>query len=182
MKNYFEFYDLPISFLLDENNLKKQFLRNSKKYHPDFYTLESAEKQAEILELSTFNNEAYQTLAHFDTRLAYILRLKNVLSAETKGNDTLPQDFLMDMMELNELMMALEFDLDKAIYEKILTNVNNLQTELYEENNVFFSQYREDAPPQYQAEILKKIKNFYLKMRYLLRIREKLLIFAPQFE
>lgn len=182
MKNYFEFYDLPVSFLLEESNLKKQFLRNSKKYHPDFYTLESAEKQAEILALSTFNNEAYQTLANFDARLAYILRLKNVLSDEAKGNETLPQDFLMDMMELNEQLMELSFDFDKNIYEKVLNDVNNLQTKLYDENKTFFEKYSEATPPQYQAEILKKIKNFYLKMRYLLRIREKLLIFAPQFE
>lgn len=182
MKNYFDFYNLPISFFLDENTLKKQFLRYSKKYHPDFYTLEKPEKQLEILELSTLNNEAYQTLANFDARLAYILRLKNVLTAETKGNETLPQDFLLDMMDLNEQLMELEFEFDKKIYEKVLSSVNAFNAKFYEEIKPFLVEYSEDTPPQYQEEILKKVKNFYLKMRYLLRIREKLFIFAPQFE
>ncbi len=182
MKNYFEFFELPISFLLDESNLKKQFLRNAKKYHPDFYTLESSEKQTAILELSTFNNEAYQTLSNFDTRLAYVLRLKNVLSDETKGNEKLPQDFLMEMMALNENLMELAFGLDKSMYDSTLKSVNDLQTNLYETIQPLLGAYSENDPPQYQAEMLEKIKNFYLKMRYLLRIREKLLIFAPQFE
>ncbi|HRD80271.1 MAG TPA: Fe-S protein assembly co-chaperone HscB, partial [Saprospiraceae bacterium] len=61
--NYFEFFRLPLSFQLDEEALRKAFYANSKKYHPDFYTLESEEKQTEILELSTINNQAYHTLA-----------------------------------------------------------------------------------------------------------------------
>ncbi len=52
---YFDLYDLPISFLLDVKALKKKFYQLSKQFHPDFFTLESEEKQAEILELSTDN-------------------------------------------------------------------------------------------------------------------------------
>ena len=48
--NYFEFYKIPIAFFLDEKALKKQFYKLSKQYHPDFYTLESEEKQAEDVE------------------------------------------------------------------------------------------------------------------------------------
>ena len=74
--NYFEFYKIPISFKVDEEGIKKQFYRYSKEYHPDFYTLESEEKQAEVLQLSTLNNEAYQTLSNQDRRMKYVLQLK----------------------------------------------------------------------------------------------------------
>ncbi len=56
---YFEFYKIPLSFKVDKAALKRQFYALSKQYHPDFYTLASEEKQAEILELSTLNNKAY---------------------------------------------------------------------------------------------------------------------------
>ena len=79
--NFFEFYEIPISFKVDEDALRTIFYSNSKKYHPDFYTLESDEKQAEILELSTLNNEAYKTLTDFDKRMKYILKLKGVMEA-----------------------------------------------------------------------------------------------------
>ena len=62
--NYFEFYDMPESFTLDEALIKKKFYELSKEYHPDFYANEDEAKQQEILELSTLNNKAYQTLSN----------------------------------------------------------------------------------------------------------------------
>ena len=59
--NYFEFYNIPVSFNVDKSALKRTFYANSKKSHPDFYTLESEEKQLEVLELSTLNNKAYKS-------------------------------------------------------------------------------------------------------------------------
>ena len=60
MKDYFAFYGLPVSFNPDTTLVKQKFYEYSKKYHPDFYINESEEKQAEVLELSTVNNKAYQ--------------------------------------------------------------------------------------------------------------------------
>ena len=91
--NYFELYEIPISFLLDELHIRKKYLALSKKYHPDFYTLESPEKQNEILNLSTINNKAFQILSNFDKRMKYILSEKGYLVEEEKY--TLPQLFLM---------------------------------------------------------------------------------------
>ena len=114
--NYFEFFEIPISFKVDEAALKRIFYANSKKYHPDFYTLESEEKQAEILELSTLNNQAYKTLSDFDKRMKYILDLKEILAEE--GQNQLPQSFLMEMMDINEVLMELEFDFDTQKFEQ----------------------------------------------------------------
>ena len=69
MTNYFDFYELPRSPKLDEALLRSRYLLMSKRYHPDFFTLESPEKQAEMLELSTLNNQAYQVLSEFEPRL-----------------------------------------------------------------------------------------------------------------
>ena len=73
---YFEFYDIPVSFKVDATALKRTFYALSKKYHPDFFTLETAEKQAEILELSTLNSQAYKTLSDFDLRMKYARRIR----------------------------------------------------------------------------------------------------------
>ncbi|RZL52049.1 MAG: Fe-S protein assembly co-chaperone HscB, partial [Pedobacter sp.] len=43
--NYFELYELPISFNPDQAIVKQQFYALSKKFHPDFYINESEEKQ-----------------------------------------------------------------------------------------------------------------------------------------
>ena len=98
--DYFEFYDIPLSFQPDQALVKKKFYALSKEFHPDFYITESEEKQQEILDLSTLNNKAFQTLSNPDKLLPYILQLKGVLTEGEKY--ALPQDFLMEMMEVNE--------------------------------------------------------------------------------
>ena len=172
--NYFEFYDLPISFLLDENVLKKKFYANSKRYHPDFFTLESEERQNEILELSTRNTQAYKTLSDFDRRMKYILDLKGVL--EEEGKNTLPQDFLMDMMDINEAIMELEFDFDETTYQKALKETQNIENQIFDEVKPVIETYQDGV---IIASDLKKVKIFFLKKRYLLRILENLSKFAP---
>ncbi len=172
--HYFEFFELPVAFLLDEAALKGKYYANSKKYHPDFYTLESEEKQAEILELSTLNNLAYKTLADFDKRMQYILRKKGVLGEEGENKD-IPQEFLMEMMEVNEQLMELEFDFDPTAYQQVQTDLKTLEDRLQAEVEPALQSYSEDNPAG-----LDKIKDYYLKKRYLLRVRENLNKFASR--
>ena len=171
--NYFEFYEIPISFKVDKAALKKTFYINSKKYHPDFFTLESEEKQAEILELSTLNNEAYKTLNDFDKRLKYILEIKGIMGEE--GKNKLPQEFLMEMMNLNEAMMVLQFDYDENEAQKVRGIVESQEAEIFEEIKEIIENYNEKMTPD--TELL-KVKDYFLKKRYLLRILENLNTFA----
>src|ERR1700744_934464 len=115
--NYFDFYAIPESFNPDAALLKKRFYELSKQYHPDFYANEDEVKQQEILELSTINNKAYQTLSDPTKRLEYILRLHNLVSDGAKPQ--LPADFLMEMMDINERLMDVESaeDLGKVTAE-----------------------------------------------------------------
>ncbi len=172
--NYFELYDLSVSFILDKNEVKRKFYTLSKKYHPDFYTLESAEKQAEILELSTLNNEAYKVLSDDDRRLKYVLQLNGLLEEEGKNN-SMPQGFLMEMMEVNEALMELEFDFDKTIYQQLHNTLIEKENELQQQIQPILDTYEHGTTP---VSALDKVKSYYYKQRYLLRIRENLNKFA----
>ena len=171
--NYFEFYNIPISFKVDIAALNDIYYSNSKKYHPDFYTLESEEKQAEILELATLNNEAFKTLKDFDKRMKYILDQKGMMKEE--GQNKLPQSFLMDMMEINEALMELEFDYDEVKKNEALNQLKNHENGIYAEVEKIIENYEDETATE---EELKSVKDYYLKKRYLLRIRENLDKFA----
>jgi len=173
--NYFELYELPVSFILDKNEVKRKFYQLSKKYHPDFYTLESEEKQAEILELSTLTNEAYQVLSDDDKRMKYVLSLRNMLDEEGKAQ--IPQDFLMEMMDVNETLMELEFDFDENNFSQLKNTLREKENALYETVHSTLENYQDGTTPDSE---LKKIKEYYYKKRYLLRIQENLNKFAPQ--
>ncbi|RMG78082.1 MAG: Fe-S protein assembly co-chaperone HscB [Bacteroidetes bacterium] len=172
--NYFEFYQIPVTFKVDEAALKRIFYQNSKKYHPDYFTLDSDEEQAKALELSTLNNEAYRTLSDFDKRMKYILEMKGVMGEE--GKNTLPQDFLMEMMDLNEALMELRFDYDEKKAREVRQMLENQEVKIYESVKEIIENYDDSTTPE--ADLL-KVKDFYLKKRYLLRILENLNKFAP---
>src|SRR5947207_1309194 len=122
--NYFEFYELPESFFPDEKAIKAKFYQFSRQYHPDFHATSSPEKQREILELSTLNTNAYKTLSNFETRLAYILESHGLLGEGTRND--LPGDFLMEMMDLNERLMELEFDFDAATVAALQSETDSI--------------------------------------------------------
>ena len=171
--NYFEFYNTPMTFKVDAAALKKQFYANSKKYHPDFFATESDKKQAEILELSTLNNKAYKVLKNADARMKYILDEKGMYGKE--GENKLPQEFLMEMMDINEEIMELQFDFNPSAYEKVMGQVDNFEKGLHDEVSDILENWTVETG---NDEDLKKVKNFYLKKKYLLRIKENVSTFA----
>ena len=65
-----QYYNLKERLDIDKEVLRKLFCDNSKKYHPDSYTLESEKEQEDFLAKSTINNEAYRTLIDDELKTA----------------------------------------------------------------------------------------------------------------
>ena len=172
--NYFEFFDLPLSFQVDEAALQRRFYQNSRQYHPDFHTLASAADQEQMLEMSTLNNQAWKTLSDADRRIRYILEIKGLLGDE-KAQPPLPQDFLMEMMDINEALMELEFDFDTGRYAATLQSLESLEHDLETGIRPLLEAWTDIGGTEAQ---LLQVRDFFLKKRYLLRIRENLAKFA----
>ena len=173
MINYFEFFGIAIHPLIDEKALRKKFLTNSKALHPDFHATAIAEIQDRVLEQSTFNNEAYKVLSDFDQRLKHLLELKGVLNEE--GKNTIPQEFLMEMMDINEGIMELKFDPSEELMQSTKNNIQQLENELQKSVQNILENYEDQHATE---SSLKQLGEFYLKRRYLLRIRKNLSSFA----
>ena len=100
------------------------------------------------------------------------------LLEEGRGNE-LPGDFLMEMMELNEQIMELDFDFDQEVFGKVSREVIGLAAALEADILPLLQQY-----PQLEGitklEALQQVKTYYLKKKYLLRIQQSLSKFASQ--
>jgi molecular chaperone HscB len=173
--NYFEFYGIKESFTPDVALLKKKFYELSKQYHPDFYANEDEAKQLEILELSTLNNKAWQTLSDPYKRLEYILKQHELLKEGAKPQ--LPADFLMEMMDLNERLMEVN-DAQQLghITAEVLAVEDDITTKL-NEATAGYAQLDDTA----KEERLNEIADCYYREKYLLRIKESLNTFATRF-
>jgi molecular chaperone HscB len=175
--DYFKFYEIPLTFNPDKTLVKKKFYELSKTYHPDFYINESEEKQTEILELSTLNNKAFQTLTNHDKLIPYILEQEGILEEGEKYQ--LPQSFLMEMMDVNEAIMDLEFEQNADKLAEVKSNVDDFENSLNHDLAILttdFDQYVEIK----KSEILNQIKDIWYRKKYLLRIRESINKFATR--
>ena len=169
MPNYYEYYGLPLHPKVDQAALKRTFYANSKRFHPDFHTLSDDAAQNEALEQSTLNNQGYKTLSDDDLRLKHFLEVHGVLGEE--GQNSVPQDFLMEIMEVNEALMELEFEDDPMVRQKVTSLIDGLAHDLEADVADVLENYNPDHPA---PDALDRLKDYYLKRRYLLRLRQKI--------
>jgi len=163
--NYFEFYGIKPALNLDLKELKNKFLQFSRLYHPDHYALKDETEQSQSEENSALNNKAYKTLLDPDLRIKYVLELKDRIKEEEIL--TLEPDFLMEMMEINDLITE---DSERA-----RTTLQQIEFQLYQDVQPVLAAFDFESPSE---QALVDIKQYYYKRRYILRLMYNLNKFA----
>ena len=176
MANYFELYDIPVSFSPDQAIVKTKFYELSRKYHPDRFAQAGGPELTEALQMAAQNNAAYKTLKDSDATMAYILKQKGLLEEEEKYS--LPPAFLMEMMDLNEAVSESEIDPENTDARNMATNDLNEQLELWDDAmQLLTARY---AQGEQDDALLLQIKDMYFRKKYLLRIKERIDRFAAR--
>jgi len=167
--NYFELFEIPVAFELDASLLTQKYYALSMQFHPDRFTLKSDEEQARALEKSTEINEAYRILKNKQKRVKYILQLHNVDFIE--GQEKVPQEFLMEMMDINEELMEYKFDPTPEKLEALNKELRQLEDTLDMEVSAIFAKFNSKTPNQTN---LQTVKSYYLKNQYLNNLKNNL--------
>jgi len=109
-KNYFELFELPQQFDVDQPLLKTRYRELQRTLHPDRFAQASERDQLLAVQYTATVNDAFATLKHPVLRALYMLKLHGVdLDIE---NATLHDpEFLMQQMELREALAEVR---DKA--------------------------------------------------------------------
>jgi molecular chaperone HscB len=173
--NYFELFGIPVSLQVDASWLRRRYYELSRQYHPDMHTQADEAAQAAMLEQSALVNQAFKILGNEHQLLQYVLELKGLLAAEEKYQ--LPQLFLMEMMDINEKLMELEFGPDEEAVAELYQQVVAMEKELYSEVQGIVMAYNDAAVSDAAMD---RLKEFHFKRKYLFRILEKLSTFASR--
>jgi molecular chaperone HscB len=164
VNDYFALFGLPVKFETDMAELRKVFFEESRKYHPDFFANHSEEERNAALAKSIIINNAFKTLSNESSRVKYILEMKGIL--QEKEKETLPPEFLMEMMEINEALM----EGDNSGIRAVEAQVNEMQERIAAGIQTSGKEFDQTG----SMEALKQIKENWLKQKYLARLRESI--------
>lgn len=162
MQNYFEHFDIPIAHEVDLDLLRKKYYQKSREFHPDINS-----NKPDLDFQTAFTNQAYKTLLNPLSRLKYIIEL--ISGPIQEHTPALPQDFLIQMMELHEsIFEAKELgdtkQLDRLMEDLRLAESNALQT-----INPIFKDFDQG---NHNSDLLNHMKFYYYKLKYFIRLRE----------
>ncbi|HYX65566.1 MAG TPA: Fe-S protein assembly co-chaperone HscB [Burkholderiales bacterium] len=101
--SYFELFGLPRVFALDLPALERTYREVQARVHPDRFAHAGDAERRASLQWTTRINEAFRALRNPVSRAAHLLALHGVdVAFET--NTAMPQQFLMQQMELREAL------------------------------------------------------------------------------
>ncbi len=163
--NFYTLYNIPAAPLVDKTAVKKKYLELSRMHHPDFADSTDEAGMQEALELSSSINKAYKIFNNAALSIQYYLQYKEVILEDEKY--PLPPDFLMDMMDINELLEDAKANMDEAAINQIKEQIETLEEDLMEEVKDILEKYTDET---IDADSLGKLKAYYYKKKYIHRI------------
>ncbi len=99
--NFFELFELPVSYDVDLSQVQKKYMELQKQVHPDkFANASDAEKRLSMQQTSWLN-EAQTTLKNPVSRAIYLLKLKGT-DINLENETTMDAAFLMQQLEMRE--------------------------------------------------------------------------------
>ena len=166
-RNYFELFDLPAGFALDQAQLSERYRQLQREFHPDRYAGASAHEQRLAVQYSSFINEAYATLRKPLPRSLYLLELAG-MSGEAIASQPIDGGFLIQQMDLREKLEEMEDLVDPE------TALDHLVSEIGTDVAALQKTFSE----AYASEDMPSAASACVKMQYL----DKLLREAEQLE
>jgi len=159
--NFFELFDLPVSYDVDLLQLQKRYMELQKQVHPDKFANGSDQEKRQSMQQTSWINEAQTTLKDPVLRASYLLKLKG-MDFSLENETTMDAAFLMSQLEMREKMEHVKQQDDPLValesMEKEIKNANDQMmqgfAESYQADN--FDDAREWIR---KLQFLKKAKN-----------------------
>jgi len=171
-ENLFQILELPESFRLNAADIRWNYSRLSRAWRPDHFSGQPEAVVNNAMLKSELVNLAYKVLSDDNLRMKHILEIHGMLSGDDQI--VLPREFLLEIMELNESIEELDLTNPeiRADVEDLLITIEN---DLKEEAEPWIDTFESGT---HSHETLERIRDYYLKSKYLLRIKENIGTFA----
>jgi len=109
--NFFELFDLPVSYQVDMQKIQQQYMELQKQVHPDKFASASDQEKRISMQQTSWINEAKTTLKNPVLRAIYLLELKGI-DINLANETTMDAVFLMQQIEMREQLENIQDKID----------------------------------------------------------------------
>jgi molecular chaperone HscB len=109
--NFFELFDLPVSYDVDLTKIQQWYMQLQKQVHPDRFANASDREKSLSMQQTSWLNEAKTTLESPVLRATYLLKLKG-LDINLENETTMDAVFLMQQLEMRERLENVKNEAD----------------------------------------------------------------------
>jgi molecular chaperone HscB len=154
--NFFELFELPVSYDVDLNQIQKHYMVLQKQVHPDKFVGGSDQDKRLSMQQTSWINQAQATLKDSVLRAHYLLQLKD----EDENNDTattMDAAFLMQQLEMRERLENIKDEADP------LSALDTMANEMKSSTKVMMHEFSQS----YQKEQFADAREWIRKLQFL---------------
>ena len=127
-QNYFQLFKIEQSVIVDSSSLEKKYFELQKEFHPDKYVNASDHEKRLSLQITSYINEAYETLKNDYLKSIYLLKVEGFEVGDQNSTISDPE-FLMHQMELREQYEKITFNKDLEELKNFTLKIEKLKNE-----------------------------------------------------
>lgn len=109
--NFFELFDLPVSYDVDLNQIQQRYMELQREVHPDKFANGTDQEKRLSMQQTSWINEAQSTLKDDVLRATYLLKLKGT-DINIENETTMDAVFLMQQLEMRERLEHIKTEAD----------------------------------------------------------------------
>lgn len=152
--NFFELFDLPVSYDIDVGQMQQAYMALQKQAHPDRFASASDQEKRLSMQQTSWINEAQATLKDPVQRAAYMLKLRGQ-DINLHNETTMDAAFLMQQLQMRERLEHIKDETDPlTALDKMAKEVKQAANELMQA----FSQAWEEDRLDDAREIIRKLQ------------------------
>ena len=161
--NYFDLFEVPVSYDVDLNALQHRYRELQKRIHPDKYASGSTQERRISMQQTSLINQALHTLKHPVERAVYLLQLKQP-DFHMDNQTTMDAAFLMEQMEMREKLHTVK-ELEDPIdaLEQMLADVQSKM-----------KRHAAEFSRAYEADVFEDAREAVRKLQFLYKAKTEI--------
>lgn len=172
--NFFELFELPVSFDINKNALAERYRELQRVVHPDKYVNAPDRERRLAMQKATQINEAFQTLKEPLSRASYLLELQGI---DLKQNATITdEEFLGTQMDFREDLGDIKEQEQQQPLDALYTLMSHIKKHQDNLINTFSQQFAQENW-QDASDTVRKLQFFARLHEEALELEEELIIF-----